>query len=68
VTQFGRTCTPTSNPELELELELDESQAEVCLAAPTPPEIARHLAGLGAVVDIELARLGAGLTARYART
>jgi hypothetical protein len=40
------------------------------LAAPTPLDIARHLAGWGAMIEpssvqMELARIGAELTARY---
>lgn len=50
-------------------------RARVRLAAPTPLDIARHLAGWGALVEVvsprsvqdELARIGAELTARYPR-
>ena len=66
--QFGRHCHTDG--------ELDHGRARVHLAAPTPLDIARHLAGWGAMIEVveprsiqtELARIGAELTARYTRT
>ncbi|MGK5627489.1 helix-turn-helix transcriptional regulator, partial [Streptomyces sp. URMC 123] len=63
---FGRHCHADG--------ELDDGRARVRLAAPTPLDIARHLAGWGAMIEVleprsvqeELARIGAELTARYA--
>jgi predicted DNA-binding transcriptional regulator YafY len=63
--QFGRHCVP--------EAALDDGRARVRLAAPTPLDIARQLAGWGALVEvvepravqIELARIGAELVARH---
>jgi hypothetical protein len=63
--QFGRHCHTDGAA--------DGGRARVRLGAPTPPDIARHLAGWGALVDvfepasvhIELARIGAELAARY---
>lgn len=60
--QFGRHC--------ETEGELDDGRARVRLAAPTPLDIARHLAGWGSMIEVleppsvqaELARIGAELT------
>lgn len=54
---------------------LEDGRARVRLAAPTPVDIARNLAGWGAMIEvteprsvqIELARIGAELSARYAR-
>lgn len=64
--QFGRHC--------HTEAELDDKRARVRLGAPTPLDIARHLAGWGAMIDVlepqsvqaELARIGAELSDRYA--
>ncbi|MCA2181170.1 WYL domain-containing protein [Nonomuraea glycinis] len=64
-TQFGRHC--------RTDAELDHGRARVHLAAPTPLDIARNLAGWGAMIEVieppsvqaELARIGAELTARY---
>lgn len=64
--QFGRHCHADG--------ELEHGLARVRLAAPTPLDIARHLAGWGAMIEVveprsvqaELARIGAELTARYA--
>ncbi|GAA3448039.1 helix-turn-helix transcriptional regulator [Planomonospora venezuelensis] len=64
--QFGRHCA--------VEDTLADGRVRVRLAAPTPLDIARHLAGWGALVEVEapspvraeLARLGAELTGRYA--
>ncbi|HEY2947518.1 MAG TPA: YafY family protein [Micromonosporaceae bacterium] len=64
--QFGRHCHPDG--------ELDDGRARVRLAAPTPLDIARHLAGWGAMIEVleppsvqaELARIGAELAGRYA--
>lgn len=63
--QFGR--------HFRIDGELDDGRARVRLAAPTPLDIARHLAGWGAMIEVagprsvqaELARIGAELTARY---
>ncbi len=52
---------------------LDDGRARVHLAAPTPRDIARNLAGWGTMIEVvqprsvqaELARIGAELTARY---
>ncbi|WP_282778167.1 MULTISPECIES: WYL domain-containing protein [unclassified Nocardia] len=62
---FGRHC--------ETEADLDDGRSRVRVGAPTPLDIARHLAGWGADVEVlgppevcaELARIGAELTARY---
>jgi predicted DNA-binding transcriptional regulator YafY len=64
-TQFGQHCHTDG--------ELDEGRTRVRLAAPTPLDIARHLAGWGALIEVveprsvraELARIGAELAARY---
>jgi predicted DNA-binding transcriptional regulator YafY len=50
-----------------------DGRARVRLAAPTPLDIARHLAGWGAMIEVlepqsvqaELARIGAELADRY---
>ncbi|MEO3859122.1 WYL domain-containing protein [Acrocarpospora sp. B8E8] len=63
--QFGRHCHPTG--------ELDHGRAQVRLGAPTPLDIARHLAGWGALIEVleprsvqaELARIGSELVSRY---
>src|SRR5207247_2215420 len=63
--QFGRHCHTDAEP--------DHGHARVRLAAPTPLDIARHLAGWGAMIEVieppsvqtELARIGAELTTRY---
>jgi predicted DNA-binding transcriptional regulator YafY len=63
--QFGRHCHVDREP--------DHGRARVSLAAPTPLDIARHLAGWGAMIEVveprsvrtELARIGAELAARY---
>jgi predicted DNA-binding transcriptional regulator YafY len=68
--QFGRHCTPQSV--------LDGGRSRVRVAAPTPLDIARHLAGWGGLIDVEtsgdgdavraeLARLARELAGRYAR-
>ncbi|WP_271218955.1 helix-turn-helix transcriptional regulator [Streptosporangium carneum] len=64
--QFGRHCHTDG--------ELDDGRVRVRLAAPTPLDVARNLAGWGAMVEVveprsvqaELARIGAELTGRYA--
>ncbi|MCP9624684.1 YafY family transcriptional regulator [Nocardia otitidiscaviarum] len=64
--QFGRHC--------ETEADRDDGRSRVRVGAPTALDIARHLAGWGADIEVldppevraELARLGAELTARYA--
>jgi predicted DNA-binding transcriptional regulator YafY len=64
--QFGRHCHTDG--------ELDQGRARVRLAAPTPLDIARHLAGWGAMIEVveppsvqaELARIGTELADRYA--
>jgi predicted DNA-binding transcriptional regulator YafY len=63
--QFGRHC--------HTDAELDDGRARVRLAAPTPLDIARHLAGWGSMVEVvepasvqaELARIGTELTRLY---
>jgi predicted DNA-binding transcriptional regulator YafY len=62
---FGRHCV--------VEEDLGDGRSRVRLAAPTPLDIARNLAGWGAQVEVlepqsvraELARIGAELAARY---
>ena len=64
-TQFGRHC--------HVEAESGHGHAQVRLAAPTPLDIARHLAGWGRMIEVvepasvraELARIGSELS-RYA--
>jgi predicted DNA-binding transcriptional regulator YafY len=64
--QFGRHCHTDGEPE--------RGRTRVRLAAPTALDIARHLAGWGATIEVvepravraELARIGAELTAGYA--
>jgi predicted DNA-binding transcriptional regulator YafY len=64
-TQFGRHCHTDG--------ELDHGRARVRVAAPTPLDIARHLAGWGAMIEVvqplsvqaELGRIGAELADRY---
>ncbi|HEX8009046.1 MAG TPA: WYL domain-containing protein, partial [Trebonia sp.] len=64
-TQFGRHCHTDGEPT--------HGRARVRLAAPTPLDIARHLAGWGAMIEVleppsvqaELARIGAELVGRY---
>jgi len=64
--QFGRHCHADG--------ELDGGRTSVRVAAPTPLDIARHLAGWGSMIEAiepasvraELARIGAELTGRYA--
>ncbi|WP_166345602.1 helix-turn-helix transcriptional regulator [Phytoactinopolyspora limicola] len=65
--QFGRHCHTVG--------ELDDGRTKVRLAAPTPLDIARNLAGWGAMIDVVdppevqaiLARIGAELADKYAR-
>ena len=65
-THFGRHCHTDG--------ELDDGRVRLRLAAPTPLDIARNLAGWGAMVEVveprsvqaELARIGAELAGRYA--
>ncbi|MCL3861159.1 WYL domain-containing protein [Actinotalea sp. K2] len=62
--QFGRHCVPESQAE--------DGRTRVRVGAPTALDVARHLAGWGAQVDVvdgqdvraELARMGAELVAR----
>jgi predicted DNA-binding transcriptional regulator YafY len=64
-TQFGRHCHTDGEP--------DHGRTRVRLAAPTPLDIARHLAGWGAMIEVvqprsvqtELARIGTELAGRY---
>jgi predicted DNA-binding transcriptional regulator YafY len=64
-TQFGRHCHTDG--------EHGDGRARVRLAAPTPLDIARHLAGWGTMIEVleprsvqaELARIGAELAGRY---
>jgi predicted DNA-binding transcriptional regulator YafY len=63
--QFGRHCDQVGTAA--------DGRAEVRLAAPTALDIARHLAGWGAGIEVlepgtvieQLGRIGAELTARY---
>jgi hypothetical protein len=63
---FGRHC--------HIEVELDEERSRVRVAAPTPRDIARNLAGWGSMVEVlephsvrsELARIGTEPARRYA--
>jgi predicted DNA-binding transcriptional regulator YafY len=63
--QFGRHCDPDGSHA--------DGRARVRLGAPTALDIARHLAGWGALIEVveprsvqaELARIGAELSARY---
>ena len=63
---FGRHCHTDG--------EFDDGRAQVRLAAPTPLDIARNLAGWGAMIEVveprsvqaELARIGGELVGRYA--
>lgn len=63
--QFGRHCHPDGEP--------DHGRVRVRLAAPTPLDIARHLAGWGALIEVvgprsvrdELARIGTELVGGY---
>jgi predicted DNA-binding transcriptional regulator YafY len=63
--QFGRHC--------EVADRLDDGRVRLRLAAPTARSIAEHLAGWGALIEVEepatvraeLARIGAELTRRY---
>ncbi|MEU8149896.1 WYL domain-containing protein [Nonomuraea sp. NPDC048901] len=65
-THFGRHCHTDG--------ELDHGRVRVRLAAPTPLDIARNLAGWGAMIEVveprtvqaELARIGAELAGQYA--
>lgn len=64
--RFGRHCHPDGTHP--------DGRARVRLAAPTPLDVARNLAGWGALVEVlepgsvraELARIGAELAGRYA--
>jgi len=64
--QFGRHCHADGV--------LDDGRARVRVAAPTPLDVARHLAGWGSTIEVvepasvqlELARIGGELTGRYA--
>jgi predicted DNA-binding transcriptional regulator YafY len=64
--QFGRHCRTDGD--------LDDGRTRVRLAAPTPLDIARHLAGWGTMIEVvepgsvqdELGRIGAELAGRYA--
>ena len=63
--QFGRHCHVDGEP--------NRGRSRVRLAAPTPLDIARHLAGWGAMIEVveprsvraELARIGTELADRY---
>lgn len=62
--QFGRHCHPEDE---------SDGRTRVRLAAPTPRDLARNLAGWGTLIDVldppsvraELARIGTELTTRY---
>lgn len=63
--QFGRHC--------HIDRQLDDGRAQIRVAAPTPLDIARHLAGWGALAEVtepatvraELARIGTELASLY---
>lgn len=63
--QFGRHCTD--------EEDLGDGRTRCALAAPTPLDLARHLAGWGSGLDVEgpgsvrreLGRIGRELTEAY---
>jgi predicted DNA-binding transcriptional regulator YafY len=63
--QFGRHCHADG--------QLDDGRVRVRIAAPTPLDLARNLAGWGAMIEViqpptvqaELARIGAELAGRY---
>jgi predicted DNA-binding transcriptional regulator YafY len=69
--QFGRHCHVEGDPDVDGEP--GRGRARVRLAAPTPLDIARHLAGWGAMIEVieprsvqaELARIGAELSGLY---
>jgi predicted DNA-binding transcriptional regulator YafY len=66
-TQFGRHCHPYGDPGP------GPGRVRVRVGAPTPRDIARHLAGWGAMIEVtepesvqaELARIGAELAGQY---
>jgi predicted DNA-binding transcriptional regulator YafY len=72
--QFGRHCHADRSPDGELDG--GRARVRVRLGAPTPLDIARHLAGWGALIEVveprsvraELARIGAELSDRYEPT
>lgn len=65
---FGRHCHADGEPE--------HGRTRVRVAAPTPLDLARNLAGWGAMIEVveprsvqsELARIGVELTGRYPTT
>jgi predicted DNA-binding transcriptional regulator YafY len=71
-TQFGRHCHVEGGPG-GADGDPGHGRARVRLAAPTPLDIARHLAGWGAMIEVieprsvqaELARIGAELAGLY---
>jgi predicted DNA-binding transcriptional regulator YafY len=71
--QFGRHCQADGDADGDADREADRGRTRVRLGAPTPLDIARNLAGWGALVEVveppsvraELARIGAELAARY---
>jgi predicted DNA-binding transcriptional regulator YafY len=71
-TQFGRHCHVEGGPG-RADGDRGHGRARVRLAAPTPLDIARHLAGWGAMIEVieprsvqaELARIGAELSGLY---
>jgi predicted DNA-binding transcriptional regulator YafY len=70
---FVRVLNDHFGRHFRLDGNLADGRARVRLAAPTPLDIARNLAGWGTMVEVveplsvqvELARIGAELTARY---
>ncbi|GAA3141594.1 WYL domain-containing protein [Planomonospora alba] len=71
--QFGRHCRIDGEPGGGTGDGTGRGRVRVRLAAPTPLDIARHLAGWGALIEVvepssvrgELARIGAELVARH---
>lgn len=72
-TRFADVLRDHFGRHFELEAEEGDGRSRVRLGAPTPLDIARHLAGWGAMVEVVeprsvrvvLARIGAELTDHY---
>ncbi len=75
-TRFAHVLREQFGRHFEAGADLPDGRTRVRLGAPTPVDIARHLAGWGAAVEVldppavraELARIGAELAARYPAT